>query len=175
MTTKVILVDSKDNPIGEMEKLAAHREAERHRCFSVFVFRPNGDWLLQKRALKKYHSAGLWSNTCCSHPTPGEPLAKAVQNRLQKEMGFTCPLEEVFSFTYRKSFPNGLTENEFDHVFVGTYEGPIRPDPDEVEDWRWISAEELFARIKKQPQDFTYWFKKIYRRVGQTRGQGKAS
>ncbi|MCJ7827988.1 isopentenyl-diphosphate Delta-isomerase, partial [Patescibacteria group bacterium] len=165
MSNRVILVDEKDVPVGEEEKVKAHLDGRLHRAFSVFVFHPDGRWLLQKRALVKYHSGGLWANTCCSHPGPGEETAQVAQRRLEEEMGFGCPLEEVFSFVYRASFPNGLTEHEFDHVFVGEATGPVRPDPDEVEDWGWLKQAEVFKRVADKPEEFTAWFKKIYQRV----------
>lgn len=174
MAKKVILVDEIDTPLGEMEKLQSHREGKLHRAFSIFIFSPQGDWLLQKRAPGKYHSGGLWTNACCSHPKPGQQTILAAQRRLQEEMGFVCPLKEIFTFTYRKAFPNGLTEHEFDHVLIGTYDGPIRPDPVEVEAWQWLTQADLAAQVTTQPQKFTHWFIKIYRRVAETREKGAA-
>ena len=125
MLEEVVLVNEKDEAIGTMEKMAAHEKALLHRAFSVFVFNKNGDLLMQQRAHSKYHSGGLWTNTCCSHPRPGEHVADAANRRLQEEMGFTTSLNKAFDFTYKAAFDNGLTEHEFDHVFIGIYEGPI--------------------------------------------------
>jgi len=119
----VVLVDENDNEIGVEEKINAHRKGLLHRAFSIFVFNSKNELLLQKRAADKYHSGGLWSNTCCSHPRPGENLKDAAHRRLQEEMGFDCSLREVFSFLYKKSFDNGLTEHELDHVFFGKFDG----------------------------------------------------
>src|SRR5215475_1033999 len=124
MTTKeeVILVDEDDFQVGTMEKMEAHRKALLHRAFSVFIFNTKGEMLLQQRALNKYHSAGLWTNACCSHPAPGESTLDAAEKRLLEEMGFITPLQEIFEFTYKTEFDNGLTEYEFDHVVVGTWD-----------------------------------------------------
>ena len=117
----VILVDENDAPIGIMEKIEVHQKALLHRAFSVFIFNSKGEMLLQKRANNKYHSPGLWTNACCSHPSPGQDTLEAATKRLQEEMGFTTAIEKVFDFIYKAPFDNGLTEYEFDHVFIGTY------------------------------------------------------
>jgi isopentenyl-diphosphate delta-isomerase len=155
---QVILVDAQDNAQGVMEKMEAHTNAVLHRAFSIFIFNEKGDMLLQQRAMNKYHSGGLWTNSCCSHPRPGEETAAAAARRLQEEMGFQTPLEKVFDFIYRAEFENGLTEHEFDHVFVGYYDGEIQPDPKEVNSFVYRPMEEIVLLIKNQPEIFTAWF-----------------
>ena len=157
---KVILVDENDREIGSEEKINAHREGRLHRSFSVFVFNSEGKLLMQQRASSKYHSGGLWSNTCCSHPRPGEEVREAALRRLNEEMGFGCRLRELFAFIYKVDFSNGLSEHEFDHVLVGMFEGIPRPNPEEVESFRWIDPEDLRAEIEKNPDNYTYWLKK---------------
>ena len=158
-TEQVILVDKNDQEIGQEEKLAAHQKGLLHRAFSVFVFNRSGELMLQRRADGKYHSAGLWSNTCCSHPRSGETSQEAATRRLREEMGFDCPLDEAFSFIYRVSFDNNLIENEFDHVFVGSYNGSPTPDPDEVSEWRWVTLDTLEQEIAESPEAYTHWLK----------------
>lgn len=155
---QVILVDGKDQPIGSMEKMEAHRKGELHRAFSVFIFSKKGDMLLQQRATGKYHSGGLWTNSCCSHPRPGEETIDAAARRLQEEMGFNTKLTPVFDFIYKAGFENGLTEHEFDHVFVGYYDGEIKPDPKEVSSFVYRPMEEIALLVKTQPAVFTAWF-----------------
>lgn len=155
----VILVDEQDNPLGVMEKMEAHRQARLHRAFSVFIFNRAGALLLQQRAAGKYHSAGLWTNTCCSHPMPGEAVETAALRRLQEEMGFSTALEKAFAFQYIAGFDNGLTEHEYDHVFTGVYEGAIHPDRDEVSDYRYVPMDALRDWVHRSPGDFTEWFK----------------
>ena len=133
--TQIILVDEQDNALGACEKLEAHRKGLLHRAFSVFIFNRKGEMLLQQRAMNKYHSGGLWTNACCSHPAFGEAISDAVQRRLQEELGFATHAEKLFDFVYRAEFDNGLIEHEFDHVFSGEYEGVIRCNPDEVMDY----------------------------------------
>ncbi len=157
----VILVDRKDNSTGTEEKMKAHEEGVLHRAFSVLVFNKDGELLIQRRALTKYHSPGMWSNTCCSHPRPGEKTIDAAHRRLKEEMGFDCELKEAFSFVYRAGFGNGLTEHEYDHVFIGRYDGEIRPSPEEVSEYRWISIEQLKEEIRKNPEGYTPWLKII--------------
>lgn len=154
----VILVNEQDEPVGTMEKLEAHRKGLLHRAFSVFVMNEQGEMLLQQRALDKYHSGGLWTNTCCSHPLPDEDILAAAHRRLQEEMGFDCPLEEIFSFTYRAEFDNGLTEHEFDHVLVGQYNGTILPDPAEVHAYKFVSPAAIQHMLDEEPDTFTHWF-----------------
>ncbi|MCP4076941.1 MAG: isopentenyl-diphosphate Delta-isomerase [Gammaproteobacteria bacterium] len=163
MRNKVILVDKNDQQIGTMDKLSAHIEDRLHRAFSIFIFNHAGELLLQQRAHDKYHSGGLWSNTCCSHPTPGELTIDAAHRRLQEEMGFDCPLQEQPSLTYRAELDNGLTENEFDHIFFGRYKGNPVVNTDEAIDWQWMTTDTLLQSIKKQPESFTSWLKLITR------------
>jgi isopentenyl-diphosphate delta-isomerase len=165
MTEYILTVDEKDNVIGKGEKIRIHREGKLHRAFSIFVFNSKGELLLQKRAKSKYHSGGLWTNTCCSHQRDGETLEKAVHRRLKEEMGFDCELKEAFTFTYRVKFDDGLSENEYDHVFFGKFDGKPDPNPEEVDDWKWVSLEELRKDIRKNPDDYTYWLKVSIDRV----------
>jgi isopentenyl-diphosphate Delta-isomerase len=155
---KVILVDESDQPLGVMEKMEAHRQALLHRAFSVFIFNSRGEMLLQQRAPEKYHSAGLWTNACCSHPRPGEDTRAAAIRRLQEELGFATDLQKLFEFTYRTSYDNGLTEFEFDHVFVGTYDQEISPDRAEVSDYRYRSLLQIESELASAPSTFTSWF-----------------
>lgn len=159
-TEFVILVDQDDNPIGTAEKLAAHRENLCHRAFSVFILRkaPELQILLQQRALHKYHSPGLWTNTCCSHPRPGEDIIKAGERRLKEEMGIEAPLTEIGKFHYIAHFENGLVENEVDHVLVGFAEADTFSfNREEVNACRWISLPELEQEMRVQPEQFTPW------------------
>jgi isopentenyl-diphosphate Delta-isomerase len=163
--TEVILVDTNDNPIGLMEKIEAHEKALLHRAFSVFIFNSAGEMLLQQRAVAKYHSGGLWTNACCSHPLPGETVAAAAHRRLQEEMGFDTELTKAFHFIYQAPFDNGLTEHEFDHVLVGQYEGPIQPHPAEVEDHCYQSMPQIKQALAQRPQAFTEWFKIAFPKI----------
>jgi isopentenyl-diphosphate delta-isomerase len=156
---EVILVDEHDVQTGIMEKMEVHQKALLHRAFSIFIFNEKGEMLLHKRANKKYHSAGLWTNACCSHPQPGEETLAAAEIRLQEEMGFNTGLKKVFDFIYKASFDNGLTEYEFDHVFIGSYDGDIVPNPEEVSDYCFKSVEEIKNSIQSHPQKYTEWFK----------------
>jgi len=158
----VILVDKDDNPIGKMEKLEAHEKALLHRAFSVFVFNDKEELMLQQRASSKYHSPGLWTNTCCSHQRFGESNIDAGKRRLMEEMGFSTDLEEITSFIYKAPFDNGLTEHELDHILVGHYSKAPNPNPDEVGDWKWMSIEDVKQDIKTNPQSYTAWFKIIF-------------
>jgi isopentenyl-diphosphate Delta-isomerase len=158
MNEHVILVDIEDVAIGTTEKQAAHVTGSLHRAFSVFVLDDAGRMLLQRRAITKYHSGGLWSNTCCSHPRPGESTMAAAQRRLFEEMGFHCPLEVAFSFVYRADVGGGLIEHEYDHVFLGRFNGEPAPHPAEVDDWRWIDLPALLREVRERPGRFTYWF-----------------
>jgi isopentenyl-diphosphate delta-isomerase len=161
---KVILVDQEDNVIGTMPKIEAHKKAVLHRAFSVFILNKKGELMLQKRALNKYHSPALWTNTCCSHQREGEGNLQAGKRRLKEEMGFTTPLEELFSFIYKVPFDNGLTEHEFDHVMLGYYDGLPKINFEEVASWKWISLENVKRHMKKNPEHYTVWFKIIYER-----------
>lgn len=153
----VILVDEHDAPIGTMPKLQAHQEGRLHRAFSVFVLNDNGELLLQRRSASKYHSPGLWTNTCCSHPWPGEAVHEAAVRRLQEEMGFTCALTHAFTFIYHADVGQGLIEHELDHVFIGRYNGPVAPDPSEVAGTCWIGVDELQASLRSDPHRYTTW------------------
>ncbi|THD65649.1 isopentenyl-diphosphate Delta-isomerase [Robertkochia marina] len=160
---KVILVNEQDEPIGTMEKIEAHEKALLHRAFSVFVFNDKGETMIQQRALHKYHSPGLWTNTCCSHQRVGESNIEAGKRRLMEEMGFTVnDLEEVFSFIYKAPFDNGLTEHELDHVMVGKYNGEPDINPDEVASWKWVTLESIKEGMQKNPEQYTAWFKIIF-------------
>ena len=156
---KVILVDKNDSEIGSEEKMKAHREGKLHRAFSVFVFNSKNELLLQKRAKAKYHTGGLWSNTCCSHPRSGEATEKSAHRRLKEEMGFDCELKEIFSFVYSVKFDNGLSEHEYDHVFVGRFDGNPVPNDEEADDFRWTALEKLKEDVRKNPEYYTYWLR----------------
>ena len=160
---QVILVDENDNQIGLMPKMEAHEKALLHRAFSVFTFNDKGELLLQQRAADKYHSPLLWTNTCCSHQRNGETSLEAGKRRLQEEMGFTCELEEVFSFIYKAPFDNGLTEHELDHVMVGNYnENPII-NREEVEAFKWMTLDEVKVDMEINPTIYTAWFTIIFK------------
>lgn len=161
----IVLVDENDNEIGTEEKLKAHQDGKLHRAFSIFVFNSEGKMLIQKRAKSKYHSASLWTNACCSHPRPGESLEEAAHRRLKEEMGFDCVLEKAFDFVYKADFGNGITEWEFDHAFVGEFNGKPKANPNEVCEWKWISINELKKDIKEVPKKYTPWFKIAIDRV----------
>lgn len=161
----VVLVDEKDNETGIAEKLEAHRKGLLHRAFSVFVFNSKGELMLQKRAASKYHSGGLWSNTCCSHPFPGEVVTDAAKRRLQEEMGFTCDLDKSFAFIYKAELDNDLIEHEYDHVLIGHYNDAPHLNPQEVEDWKWIGLAELKADMERNPRNYTMWLKIVFAQV----------
>ncbi|MGB8508916.1 MAG: isopentenyl-diphosphate Delta-isomerase [Pyrinomonadaceae bacterium] len=156
---QLILVNERDEEIGSGEKLQVHREGRLHRAFSIFVFDSGNRLLLQKRAATKYHSGGLWSNTCCGHPRPGETTEGAAHRRLREEMNFDCELRLSSSFIYRAELGGDLTEWEYDHILIGRYDAAPRPDTSEVADWQWLDVGELRARIEEQPDEFTYWLK----------------
>lgn len=160
--TEVVLVDALDNPIGTMEKLEAHRKGLLHRAFSVFVFNSKEELLIQQRAFGKYHSEGLWTNTCCSHPGPGETVVDAAHRRLQEEMGFDCPMEKTFYFIYEATLDNDLTEHELDHIVIGfSNEIPVL-NKEEAIDYKWMNLEEIKADIALYPENYTAWFKIIF-------------
>lgn len=159
MNDLIILVDENDRELGVMEKMEAHLKGHLHRAFSVFIFNENGDMLLQKRASSKYHSGGLWTNTCCSHPRPNESLTDAANRRLMEEMGMECELQHKFSFIYKCGLDNNLMEHELDHVFTGVTNMIPVLNRDEVEDYRYLSKEELKKEIADSPHLFTEWFK----------------
>lgn len=162
---KVILVDERDRETGQLEKMAAHREGRLHRCFSIFIFNGKGELLLQQRAASKYHSGGLWTNTCCSHPRLGELVLNAAHRRLMEEMGFDCPLEEKFTFIYKSRLDHDLIEHEFDHVFFGEYKKDPKPDPAEVGDWKRVDLVELKKEATNHPEHYTEWLKIILPKV----------
>lgn len=167
---QVILVDDNDIPLGVDGKLAAHRDGKLHRAISIFVFDSKERLLLQKRAAAKYHSGGLWSNTCCSHPRPNEGNAPAARRRLKEEMGIDCELSEMFGFVYRAEFANGMIEHEYDHVFFGCSDDEPRPNPDEAEDWKWMDMARLSADVKKSPGSYSFWLAACLDRVMAYRG-----
>lgn len=158
----MILVNPHDQKIGLMEKQLAHEKGLLHRAFSVFIFNKKGKLLLQQRALDKYHSPGLWTNTCCSHQRDGESNVEAGKRRLFEEMGFVTELEEKTSFIYKAPFDNGLTEHEYDHVLVGYYEDNPQINKSEVADWKWMSLEEVKNDMQVNPEAYTEWFKIIF-------------
>lgn len=159
MEELLILVDEQDNEVGVMDKLSAHQKGVLHRAFSVFVFNERGELLLQQRADEKYHSAGLWSNTCCSHPYKGELIKTAINRRLREEMGMLCETDFAFSFIYQANLENGLSEHEFDHVYFGTTDLEPIIEQTEVKDWKYISLKDLAADIDANPQNYTAWLK----------------
>ncbi len=159
---KVILVNEKDEQIGLMPKLEAHKKAVLHRAFSVFVLNLKGELMLQQRAAHKYHSSMLWTNTCCSHQRDGESNLEAGKRRLFEEMGFVCELKEVFSFIYKAPFDNGLTEHELDHVMVGEYEESPQINKEEVNAFKWMTLEAIKKDMERQPEIYTEWFKVIF-------------
>lgn len=165
MEDLLILVDENDKEIGFMNKLAVHRAGMLHRAFSVFIFNKEGELLLQQRADEKYHSGGLWTNTCCSHPVKGEELEYTIARRLKEEMGIACKIQFQFSFIYKAAFENGLTENELDHVFFGTTDDVPVPNAKEVKDWKYISLQKLKEEISAHPEKFSAWLKVCFHRV----------
>jgi isopentenyl-diphosphate delta-isomerase len=168
MSEYVILVNERDEPLGLMEKIEAHEKGLLHRAFSVFVINSDGELLLQKRASHKYHSGGLWSNTCCSHPREGEVVIDAAHRRMQEEMGYDCHLEKLFTFIYKADFDNDMTEHEFDHVFVGYDNQDPTPNSDEVEDYKWMSLEDVKNDTAEHPDQYTAWFIIVFERFYQT-------
>lgn len=174
MFGEVILVDSGDTPVGRCEKLVAHQTGVLHRAFSVFLFDREGRWLLQRRHPDKYHSGGLWTNTCCSHPQPGQDTVESARIRLGQEMGIQTAISPLFQFVYRARFDNGLVEHEFDHVFVGSFEGEPAPDPQEVCEWRWVDSETLRIELETHPERFTVWFREAAVRVREHRNSAAA-
>ena len=155
---QVILVDEKDIPVGVAEKMEAHQKGMLHRAFSVFIFNSKGEMLLQQRALHKYHSGGLWTNACCSHPNPGEETLAAAQRRLKEEMGFEVPVEKVFDFMYKTEFDNGLTEYEFDHVFTGEYDDQVDFNKNEVMDFCYKDIQGIRNSLQMHPEKYSAWF-----------------
>lgn len=158
---EIILVDEKDNEIGHLSKLEVHQKGLLHRAFSILVFNSEGEVLIQKRAQNKYHSANLWTNTCCSHPKKGETTEEAVHRRLQEEMGFDCTLNFAYKFIYKTELENDLIEHEFDHVYIGEFNGEIHPNYSEISDYKWIKLSDLRNEILFSPEKYTYWFRLI--------------
>ena len=156
---EVILVDERDIAIGVMEKMEAHRKGALHRAFSIFLFNGKGEMLLQRRALTKYHSPGLWTNTCCSHPMQGETVEVAAYRRLQEEMGMFCTMNKAFDFIYKAELDSDLIEHEFDHVFFGTTNEPPVINPEEVSEWKWIPVYDVYIDVQLNPARYTEWFK----------------
>lgn len=160
MEERVILVNKDDVEIGTEEKIQAHRLGLLHRAFSIFIYNSKGEMLLQKRAQSKYHSGGLWTNACCSHPRKGETVEAAAYRRLKEEFGFVCPLKIEFSFIYQTDLDHGLKEHEYDYVLTGIYDGPIdQVNPEEIEDFRFITKDKLLHEVNANPNDFTVWFR----------------
>lgn len=161
----MILVNSFDEEMGTMEKMEAHEKGLLHRAFSIVIFNKNQHMLLQRRAATKYHSANLWTNACCSHPRPGELTEHAATRRLYEELGFTTDLLKIFDFKYKAPFDNGLTEHEFDHVFAGSYNGSINPNATEVQDFCFVSMDDLAVDLQSHPEKYTAWFVIAFPRV----------
>ncbi len=158
---RVVLVDEHDRPLGSMEKLAAHREGRLHRAISVVLRSSAGRLLMQRRAAGKYHSGGVWTNTCCSHPRPGEPVGEAALRRLREEMGIGIPvLHPLFSTIYCAEVGHGLIEHEFVHVFGAVWDGAVCPDPLEVEDWAWMEPLWLRRDLERHPERYSIWFRR---------------
>ncbi|MCU0664840.1 MAG: isopentenyl-diphosphate Delta-isomerase [Myxococcota bacterium] len=157
MDEMLILVDENDNPIGTEEKMEIHRRGVLHRCFSIFVCDRAGRVMLQKRAASKYHSGGLWTNTCCGHPRAGEEVAEAAHRRLFEEMSFDCELVELFTFVYRAQLDHGLIEHEFDHVFAGRFEAALSPNPEEADGYDWETMPRILEDMRARPERYTVW------------------
>ncbi|MFA6300974.1 MAG: isopentenyl-diphosphate Delta-isomerase [Candidatus Paceibacterota bacterium] len=161
----LILVDENDIPIGTEEKLEAHQKGDLHRAFSIFVFNEKNELLIQRRTLSKYHSGGLWANTCCSHPRPDEDTLQAAHRRLVEEMGFDCDLAEAFNFIYKANLDNNLVEHEFDHVLIGKYDGEPIPNPAEVDRYKWVNLEWLEDDIKNNGNIYCEWVKTCFNKL----------
>lgn len=162
----VILVNESDQEVGIEEKIEAHRNGgKRHRAFSVLIFNDKKELMLQQRAINKYHCGGLWTNTCCSHPRLGEKTIDAAHRRLKEEMGFDCELREIFSFKYTATLDNKLTENEYDHVLIGYYQNEPYINTEEVESWKWIRIKDLNKDLTKNPENYSFWFKEIWKEI----------
>lgn len=155
----LILVDENDCQVGTMEKMEVHQKGMLHRAFSIFIFNDKHEMLLQQRALEKYHSGGLWTNACCSHPTNMEDTRTSAEKRLKEEMGFSVPLVKAFDFIYKATFDNGLTEFEFDHVFTGLYNGNIAPNEHEVKNFCFMTMDSIRRSLQEEPSKYTAWFK----------------
>lgn len=160
-TTEIILVNESDEEVGSEEKLRVHQQGLLHRAFSVLIFNDNNELLIHQRVFDKYHSGGLWTNTCCGHPNVNEDIKAAAERRLGEEMGFTCDLDFLYKFHYRTTFENQLTENEIDHVFTGIYNDSFNVNPAEVLDYKWVRIADITEEVVNNPQSYTFWFKKI--------------
>lgn len=158
---QVILVDEHDNAVGAMEKIEAHKKGLLHRAFSLLIFNSKNEMLLQKRAKTKYHSAGLWTNACCSHPRPKETILDAANRRAKEEMGIDCSPIHNFSFVYKVALENDLVEHELDHVLTAKYDGVITINKDEVADWKYVPIDEIAAEVESNPDNYTFWFREI--------------
>lgn len=161
----VILVDKNDSPLGTMEKMEAHEKGLLHRAFSVFLFNDKKELLLQQRAFSKYHSGGLWTNTCCSHPRENETVEQAAKRRLMEEMGLKAEVQKEFSFIYKAKLDNNLTEHELDHVLIGTYNGIPDINPNEVANWKYMSMKDIEKDMEEAPESYTEWFKIVFNEV----------
>ena len=159
MAEFITLVNEHNEDIGKIEKLEAHQKGLLHRAFSVFIFNDKNELLMQQRAFEKYHSGGLWTNTCCSHPNYNEDMKSAINRRLYEEMGMVCNTSFLFSFLYKANFENGLTEHELDHVYVGKSNEIPKPNAIEVNDYKFITLQQLEIEIKSNPEKFTVWLK----------------
>jgi isopentenyl-diphosphate delta-isomerase len=171
----VILVDADDVAVGTAGKLDAHRRGLKHRAISALVRNSKGEFLLQRRNPAKYHSGGLWTNACCSHPLPNESVIAAARRRLAEEMGIACDLTPMFVFHYNLPVPGGLIENEVVHVFGGRHDGPVRPEPAEVSEWKWIGFDALKDDMRTRPEAYTAWFRQYLDKRGDTIAEWLAS
>jgi isopentenyl-diphosphate delta-isomerase len=160
-TTEIILVNELDEETGSGEKLWVHQQALLHRAFSVLIFNDSNELLIHQRVFNKYHSGGLWTNTCCGHPNVNEEIRAAAERRLGEEMGFSCKLDFLYKFHYKTTFENQLTENEIDHVFTGIYNGSFEVNPAEVMDYKWVRVADVLQDAAINPQQYTFWFKEI--------------
>lgn len=168
MEEQVVLVDEQGNELGAMGKTEAHEKGVLHKAISVIVFNEAGEMLIQQRAFTKYHWAGIWSNTCCSHPRLGESFQAAAERRLYEELGFATPLTEQFKFVYKAyDSVSGLTEHEYDAVFVGKYDEPFVFNPDEIHEVKWVKTDELLKDIEDNPEIYSFWFKIILNEMKQ--------
>jgi isopentenyl-diphosphate delta-isomerase len=165
MSEQVILVDSRNRELGIMDKTEAHQRGILHRALSIFIFNSKGELLVHRRAMGKYHSSGLWSNTCCSHPRPGEEVSDAAARRLKEEMGMSATLTELFDFIYKADLGNGLYEHEADHVFTGITDADPTPDENEVMEWKWMHPEAISSDMDVNPNNYTIWFQLIFKDV----------
>ncbi|MEO5642684.1 MAG: isopentenyl-diphosphate Delta-isomerase [Bacteroidia bacterium] len=165
MSENVIVVDSRNRELGVMDKTEAHKLGVLHRALSVFIFNSKGELLLHRRAMGKYHSSGLWSNTCCSHPRPGENVSDAANRRLNEEMGMKAELKELFDFIYKADLGEGLYEHEADHVFIGISDTDPQPDVNEVMEWKWMSPETIANDMDVNPTNYSIWFQLIFKDV----------